>query len=82
MVTDGIYGLVRHPQYAGLMLLVIGSLINWPTPITLVMAPILIFMYCRLAQQEEKELEKRFGEVYKHYRDKTPAFFPKLAFIG
>ncbi|WP_172839137.1 isoprenylcysteine carboxylmethyltransferase family protein [Thermanaeromonas toyohensis] len=39
MVTDGIYRYVRHPQYAGFMLIIVSFLIQWPTLITLVMGP-------------------------------------------
>lgn len=79
LVTQGLYGIVRHPQYASLILLVIGSLINWATPITLLMAPLLVFMYCKLAKKEETELEAKFGIEYQNYKERTPAFIPGLA---
>ncbi|MGH2521139.1 MAG: methyltransferase family protein [Anaerolineales bacterium] len=77
LVTTGIYGVVRHPQYAGLILLVLGALIQWPTLITLVMAPIMIAAYDRLARREEQELEARFGEIYRSYKAQVPAFLPR-----
>ncbi len=76
LVTDGIYAHVRHPQYAGLFLVSTGMLIQWPTLITLVMFPILIFAYYRLALREERKVEAEFGELYQQYRDRTPAFLP------
>lgn len=45
LVTDGPYAVVRHPQYTGLMLGILGALVQWPTLITLLMAPILVFTY-------------------------------------
>lgn len=78
LVTQGLYRIVRHPQYASLILLIIGSLINWPTPITFLMAPILVFMYYRLAQKEERELEAKFGTEYQSYKERIPAFIPRL----
>jgi methanethiol S-methyltransferase len=39
LVTDGIYGWVRHPQYAGLFVITVGMLVQWPTIITLPPGP-------------------------------------------
>lgn len=76
LVTQGIYKFVRHPQYTGFMLMIAGFLIQWPTIITLVMAPILVIMYARLAKTEEKKMVELFGEKYIEYRNKVPAFIP------
>jgi protein-S-isoprenylcysteine O-methyltransferase Ste14 len=78
LVTDGIYAYVRHPQYSGLFLITIGMLIQWPTIITLVMWPILMYAYYRLAIREEREVESQFGEAYLEYKRKVPAFIPEL----
>jgi protein-S-isoprenylcysteine O-methyltransferase Ste14 len=75
-VTDGIYAFLRHPQYLGLILMVIAFLIQWPTLPTLLMAPVLIAGYVRLAKAEEQELEFVFGEAYRRYRQRVPAFWP------
>lgn len=77
LVTDGIYGYLRHPQYLGLILIVVAFNIQWPTLPTLLMAPILIAMYIRLAWTEERELEERFGEAYRAYRRQVPRFWPR-----
>ncbi|WP_246169816.1 methyltransferase family protein [Alkalibaculum sporogenes] len=45
LVTHGIYKYVRHPQYTGFTLIIVGFLIQWPTIITLIMAPVLLIMY-------------------------------------
>jgi len=78
LVTDGIYAYVRHPQYSGMFLLVLALLIQWPTIITLLMSPILVIAYRRLAFREEAELEAQFGDAYRIYRGRTPAFLPNL----
>ena len=78
MTTEGIYARVRHPQYTGFFLFIIGSLINWPTLPTLVMAPILLLVYYRLAIQEEQACVNRFGEGYIEYASRTPRFWPRL----
>jgi len=78
LVTDGIYVYARHPQYTGLFLVIIGFLVQWPTILTVIMAPILLFAYVHLARVEERRAEAEFGEEYNEYVRKTPAFFPPL----
>ena len=77
MVTEGIYRYVRHPQYLGLFLLITGLLIQWPTLISVLMAPILFWSYIRLARREEQEMEAKFGEEYRIYTAQVPAFIPQ-----
>ena len=82
MAVSGIYQKIRHPQYIGFVLIMFGFLLQWPTIVTLVMFPILVFMYTRLAKIEEKEMVKTFGKEYETYAQKTPAFIPKLSSFG
>jgi protein-S-isoprenylcysteine O-methyltransferase Ste14 len=77
LVTDGIYGVVRHPQYVGFCLVIVGFLIQWPTFLTLIMAPILLVMYARLARWEEGKMRTTFGDAYEAYRDRVGGFIPK-----
>ncbi len=79
LVTDGVYAYMRHPQYSGLFLITIGMLIQWPTLITLIMWPIMMYAYYRLAMREEKAVEAQFGDAYRQYREKVPAFIPRFA---
>ncbi|MBI4285388.1 MAG: isoprenylcysteine carboxylmethyltransferase family protein [Chloroflexi bacterium] len=76
LVTSGLYKRVRHPQYSALILITIGMLIQWPTVITLAMWPILMFMYYRLAQKEERQMEARFNDKYLEYKRQVPMFLP------
>ncbi|MBI5099818.1 MAG: isoprenylcysteine carboxylmethyltransferase family protein [Nitrospirae bacterium] len=78
LVTGGPYTYVRHPQYSGLFIIMIGMLIQWPTIITALMFPVLIFVYYRLSKREESEMIKIFGDEYKRFMEKTPMFIPKL----
>lgn len=79
LVTTGIYAHVRHPQYSGLFLIMIGMLIQWPTIITALMFPVLVYVYSRLSKREEREMTEIFGNEYKHYADNIPMFIPKLS---
>lgn len=76
LVTTGLYAHVRHPQYLGIILGAIAFLIQWPTIPTLVMFPILVVAYHRLAKREEKELTERFGDKYLSYQKRVPMFLP------
>src|SRR3990172_7600490 len=78
LVTDGVYAWVRHPQYAGLFLITIGMLVQWPTIMTVLTWPVLLVVYRRLAGREEREAEIRFGEAYARYKATVPMFFPRL----
>lgn len=76
LVTDGPYSYVRHPQYSGLFLVMNGMLIQWPTIITALMFPVLVYVYFRLSKREEREVSQIFGDEYRSYMEKTPMFIP------
>ena len=78
LVTEGVYAHVRHPQYSGLFLITLGFLIQWPSILTLIMWPILMWTYYRLAMKEEQDVEKQFGKAYLNYKKQVPAFIPKF----
>ena len=56
-----------------------GFLLQWPTLITLLMFPMLIWVYVRLAHAEERDAEARFGERWREYAARTPGFIPQRA---
>lgn len=78
LITDGIYAYVRHPQYLGFYLIIFSFLLQWPTLITLLMAPILVLMYNRLANSEEEKMLEQFGEEYTRYKSYTKKFIPYI----
>ena len=78
LAVTGAYAYLRHPQYAGFVLVMFGFLLQWPTLLTLAMFPVLVWMYVRLARQEEREALQQFGEAYRRYSDRVPPFFPDI----
>lgn len=76
LATTGPYAYVRHPQYGGFILIMLGFLFQWPTIVTLIMFPILVTMYVKLARREEREVLEEFGDQYRRYAAITPAFIP------
>ena len=78
LAVTGPYGVIRHPQYVAFIVIMLGFLLQWPTILTLVMFPILVVMYVRLAHHEERDAAAEFGEQYAAYAARTPGFFPRL----
>lgn len=78
LVTTGLYAKLRHPQYLGLIIIVVAFLIMWPTILTILLAPFLMGKYVLLGRQEDRELEKEFGEDFRRYCEKVPAFIPSM----
>jgi len=78
LAVEGPYARVRHPQYVGLMLVMVGFLLQWPTLATLVMFPVLAVVYRRLAAREEREVQAEFGSVWDAYAEQVPRFVPRF----
>jgi protein-S-isoprenylcysteine O-methyltransferase Ste14 len=82
LATSGPYARIRHPQYAAFIVIMAGFLLQWPTLVTLVMFPILVTFYVRLAHREEREVAAEFGETWTRYASVTPRWFPRLGSRG
>lgn len=77
LATGGVYARMQHPQYVAFILIMFGFLLQWPTLLTLIMFPILAYMYVRLAKSEERMAEAEFGDAWRMYARHTPRFWPK-----
>ncbi|PKL66422.1 MAG: hypothetical protein CVV28_11120 [Methanobacteriales archaeon HGW-Methanobacteriales-1] len=71
LVTSGIYKYSRHPQYLGFIFIILGWFFGWPTPLTLIFSPILIYKYLDVCRKEEAEVAKEHPE-YNDYKLKVP----------
>jgi len=78
LVTDGIYGFIRHPQYTGFLMITLGMLCDWATLPMLIMWPIMALLYYRLARKEEDDMQAEFGQQYHAYKQRTGMFLPRL----
>ena len=76
LAVTGPYARIRHPQYVAFVLILLGFLLQWPTLLTLLMFPILLLMYGRLAVTEEREMRQQFGVAFDAYAARTPRFLP------
>jgi protein-S-isoprenylcysteine O-methyltransferase Ste14 len=79
VADTGPYARIRHPQYVGFVAIMFGFLLQWPTLITLALFPVLLYMYARLARREERDALDAFGDAYRDYMARTPAFLPRRA---
>ena len=82
LASSGPYARIRHPQYVAFLLVMFGFLLQWPTLITLLMFPILLVVYVRLARAEEREAADRFGIQWREYAAHTPGFIPRVSTLG
>lgn len=76
LVNEGVYSLVRHPQYLGIFLVILGELVDWPTIPALVFSPVIVLLYVRLAKREERALLEKLNGPYLDYRHQVPMFVP------
>ncbi len=77
LVQTGVYGLVRHPIYGGLVIGSVGWGLLTASPAVLVMAAALLVFFESKSRREEAWLEERFPE-YAAYRARTPRLIPWL----
>jgi len=76
-VTGWVYALIRHPQYVGLAVIGLGTLLIWPRFLVLVTYVTMLFLYAVLAHWEEEQCLTRFGEAYRAYQARTGMFLPR-----
>ncbi|MEW6349622.1 MAG: isoprenylcysteine carboxylmethyltransferase family protein [Thermodesulfobacteriota bacterium] len=75
LITHGVYGIVRHPQYAsGLLMLWCRDIRETDLAMNLVLTPYLFLG----AGIEERRLTAEFGQDYKRYMARVPGFFPVI----
>lgn len=78
MHTGGILSYIRHPLYAGTILIVLGYLFYVPK-LTSVIIVIITILYIAIGiYLEEKKLIIEFGDRYRSYKDEVPALVPRL----
>ncbi|NLI07891.1 MAG: isoprenylcysteine carboxylmethyltransferase family protein [Thermotogaceae bacterium] len=80
LVTTGIYRYIRHPQYTGFLLITLGLIFEWATLPLIIMWPILLTIYYKLARKEEHDMEREFGGRYLTYKSRTSMFLPLKIF--
>lgn len=76
LVRSRIYSVLRHPTYSGVLRMGLGLALLRGSVIALLIGllwPLGLTIWLRMV--EERELVERFGESYRDYRQRVPAFF-------
>jgi len=78
LITDGLYSMVRHPNFAGIICMNIAYLLFFRT--LWLIPPICVFavLWYLEARYEEKVLIAKFAESYRNYMKTTGMFLPRL----
>jgi protein-S-isoprenylcysteine O-methyltransferase Ste14 len=77
--TTGIYSVVRHPLYLGNFLIVFGGALFTEAGWFMLFCLFLFWVYYeRIMYAEEAFLEEKFGEAFRSWAEKTPAFLPNF----
>ena len=78
LVQRGLFCLMRHPAFTGFMLILLGGgLVARSCGFTFVSAPLgILYLVVFTFRVEEPQLVERFGDEYRRYRQRVPAFFP------
>ncbi|HXP46923.1 MAG TPA: isoprenylcysteine carboxylmethyltransferase family protein [Terriglobales bacterium] len=79
LVTTGIRARVRHPVYLGHLCELIGWSFGTGLAIIYGLAAFAIITGAMMIRMEDDELERRFGETFRQYRDSTPSIIPRLS---
>lgn len=77
--TDGIYAIIRHPSYSGLITIIIGFAItmNSLSSFLVLVLPVMIAIIYRI-NVEEKVLLNEFGNSYLEYKSRTKKLIPGI----
>ena len=82
LVDSGTYGIVRHPQFLGGIMLMSASILvsqHWLSAI--IGIPTEFWFYTKYLPKEEKGLIIRFGDDYRRYMQRVPKLNPLLGVI-
>jgi protein-S-isoprenylcysteine O-methyltransferase Ste14 len=82
LVTTGIRARMRHPVYLGHLCEMLAWSIGTGLVVCYGLTALAIFTGAFMIRAEDAELEQRFGEDYRRYRNAVPGFLPKLGNAG
>ena len=78
LVTTGIYGVIRHPSYLGLLIMSLGWVLAFRSWVGVILAALLIPPLIARIRAEERLLGSQFGAEYDAYRARTWRLIPWL----
>jgi protein-S-isoprenylcysteine O-methyltransferase Ste14 len=78
LVTDGIYGVIRHPSYLGLILNALGWVLAFRSGVGLLLIALLVPPLAARMRAEENLLRAHFGDEYERYCLRTSRLIPGI----
>jgi len=77
LIVSGPYARVRHPMYLAVMIAALGSMLLYRTWATLAFAVLMLGLVVR-ARREERVLAQEYGQEWREYAARVPAWLPRL----
>ncbi len=78
LVTTGIYRMIRHPSYLGLLVSSLGGALAFRSGIGMLLAALTLVPVIARIQAEERLLQSQFGAEYAAYRSRTFRLVPGI----
>jgi protein-S-isoprenylcysteine O-methyltransferase Ste14 len=76
LVTNGLYGVIRHPSYLGLFVSVLGWALAFRSGVGVIIAVMMLVVLLARIKSEERLLSETFGAEYDAYRARTWRLVP------
>ena len=78
LVTSGVYGIIRHPSYLGLLVNSLGWALAFRAGVGLLLTALIIPPLLARIRAEERQLRSQFGAEYDAYQARTSRLIPGL----
>jgi protein-S-isoprenylcysteine O-methyltransferase Ste14 len=78
LVTDGVYGVIRHPSYLGLLINALGWALAFRSGVGVLLTALLIPPLLARIRAEERLLRAHFGDEYERYSQRTSRLIPGI----
>src|SRR6059036_2012759 len=78
LVTSGVYGVIRHPSYLGLLVKSLGWGLTFRSGVGVLLTALSILPHLARIRSEERMLRTQFGDEYDAYCGRTPRLVPRL----
>jgi protein-S-isoprenylcysteine O-methyltransferase Ste14 len=78
LTPSGVYGVIRHPSYLGLLINSLGWVLAFRSGVGLLITALIIPPLVARIRAEERLLRAQFGAEYDAYRARTSRLIPGL----
>jgi protein-S-isoprenylcysteine O-methyltransferase Ste14 len=78
LVTSGLYNVIRHPSYLGLLVNSLGWGLAFRSSVGVLLTALMIFPLLARIRAEEELLRTQFGDEYRNYCARTSRMIPGL----